>query len=405
MPTDTPQPQGPLRGALHGVRIVDFTQMMLGPWATQFLGDMGADVIKIERPGSGEWERGLAAMGQLLGGDSPFFLAMNRNKRSLTLNLKSPEAQDIVRALVRDADVVVENFRPGVLDKLGLGYADLRGVNPRIIYASGSGYGSSGPYLERPGQDLLIQALSGYAAQNGRDGEPPVPSACSVMDASTALTLALSIVTALFCRERTGQGQKVEVSLFNTALAIQCQELLAHFNLPIRGRRSAAGIGAPWLSAPFGIYAVADGYVAISMNRLDEVGAALGLPELHAYADEARAYQDRDTVRTILDRALSARTSDAVLAALSARDLWCARVQDFDDLLHDPQVAHNGIIQEIDHPRAGRIKVIGVPVVFSETPGTIRLAPPLVGEHTDAVLAELGYDAAGIAGLRARAVV
>ncbi len=175
------------RMALEGVRVVDFTQMMLGPFATQFLGDMGADIVKIERPVLGEWERGLAAMGQLLGGDSPFFLAMNRNKRSLTLDLKAPEGKEIVRALVREADVVVENFRPGVLDKLGLGYEALKKINPRIIYASGSGFGASGPYVARPGQDLLIQAMSGYAAQNGRAGEPPVPSACSVMDASTAL--------------------------------------------------------------------------------------------------------------------------------------------------------------------------------------------------------------------------
>ena len=396
-------PAGP--AALDGVRIVDFTQMMLGPWATQFLGDMGADVIKIERPVHGEWERGLAAMGQLLGGDSPFFLAMNRNKRSLTLDLKAPEGKEIVRALVRDADVVVENFRPGVLDKLGLGYDDLRAVNPRLIYASGSGFGSTGPYVARPGQDLLIQAMSGYAAQNGRAGQPPVPSACSVMDASTALMLALSIVTALFCRERTGIGQKLEVSLFNTALAIQCQELLAHFNLPTKAARSAAGIGAPWLSAPFGIYATADGHVAISMNPLPVVGDALGVPALRAFADEASAYQGRDEVRCILDAALKDRDTADVLGALSARDLWCARVQDFDDVLTDPQVAHNAMIQEIEHPRAGRIKVIGVPVVFSETPGCIRLAPPLVGEHTDAILASLGYDAARTADLRARGII
>ncbi len=391
--------------ALDGVRVVDFTQMMLGPFATQFLGDMGADIIKIERPVHGEWERGLAAMGQMLGGDSPFFLAMNRNKRSLTLDLKAEDGKAVVRALVRDADVVVENFRPGVLDKLGLGYDDLRKINPRIVYASGSGFGATGPYVARPGQDLLIQAMSGYAAQNGRAGEPPVPSACSVMDASTALMLALSIVTALFCRERTGVGQKLEVSLFNTALAIQCQELLAHFNLPTKGERSAAGIGAPWLAAPFGIYATADGHVAISMNPLPAVGEALGLPALRAYADEASAYRRRDEVRRILDDALAHRRAADVLAALSARDLWCARVQDFDDVLVDPQVAHNGMIQEIEHPRAGRMKVIGVPVVFSETPGSIRLAPPLVGEHTDAILGELGYDAARIADLRARGVV
>ncbi len=394
-----------MQHALEGIRIVDFTQMMLGPWATQFLGDMGADVIKIERPKTGEWERGLAAMGQLLGGDSPFFLAMNRNKRSLTLDLKAEEGKEIVRALVRDADVVVENFRPGVLDKLGLGYQALKAVNPRIVYASGSGYGPSGPYLHRPGQDLLIQALSGYAAQNGRASEPPVPSACSVMDASTALTLALSIMVALFHRERTGIGQKVDVSLFNTAIAIQCQELLAHMNLPVKGQRSEAGIGAPWLSAPFGIYACRDGHVAISINPLPAVGRALGIPALEAFDTDESAYARRDEVRRILDAALADRPAAEVLDALGASDLWCAKVQNFDEVMNDPQVAHNGLIQEIDHPTAGRIRMVGVPVLLSETPGSIRLAPPLVGEHTDAVLREIGYDDARIADLRARGIV
>lgn len=391
--------------ALAGVRVMDFTQMMLGPWATQFLGDMGADVIKIERPVHGEWERGLAAMGALLGGDSPFFLAMNRNKRSLTLDLKAAEGKEIVHALVRDADVVVENFRPGVMDKLGLGYDALRSVNPRIIYASGSGFGSSGPYVKRPGQDLLIQAMSGYAAQNGRAGEAPVPSACSVIDASTALMLAFSITTALYCRERTGVGQKVEVSLFNTALAIQCQELAAHFNLNAKAQRSAAGIGAPWLGAPFGIYATADGWVAIAMNPLPALGDALGIAALRAFDSEALAYERRDEVRRILEEALKSRKSGDVLAALAVRDLWCAPVKEFDDILEDPQVAHNGMIQEIAHPRAGRIKVVGIPVAFGETPGSIRLPPPLVGEHTDAILTAIGYDAAQIADLRARRIV
>ena len=394
-----------MKQALEGVRIVDFTQMMLGPFGTQFLGDMGADIIKIERPVTGEWERGLAAMGQLLGGDSPFFLAMNRNKRSLTLDLKAEEARRIIEKLVRDADVVVENFRPGVLDKLGLDYAHLREVNPRIIYASGSGYGPSGPYLKRPGQDLLIQALSGYVAQNGKASEPPVPSACSVMDASTALTLALSIMVALFCRERTGIGQKVDASLFNTAIAIQCQELVAHMNLPVSAARSAAGIGAPWLSAPFGVYAAADGYVAISINPLPAVGEALGIPELLAFDTDEKAYAGRDQVRRILDERLRDRPSAEILDALYARDLWCAKVQGFDEVMSDPQVAHNGLIHEVDRPKAGRIKIVGVPVRFSETPGTIRLAPPLVGEHTDAILEELGYSAEQRADLRARGVV
>src|SRR5690554_3303265 len=247
-----------MKMALEGVQVIDFTQMMLGPWGTQFLGDMGAEVIKIERPRVGEWERSLPAMGEFVGGESPFFLAMNRNKKSLTVNLKDPRGREIIYQLVKTADLVTENFRPGVLDKLGLGYEDLRRVNPSIVYVAGSGYGPDGPYVNRPGQDLLVQSISGLAAHTGRDGELPTPAGTSFVDASTALLLAFSAMVGLFHKQRTGQGQRIDVSLFNTAIALQCQELAAFMNLNQRWRRSASSAGSPWLGAPFGIYATAD---------------------------------------------------------------------------------------------------------------------------------------------------
>jgi crotonobetainyl-CoA:carnitine CoA-transferase CaiB-like acyl-CoA transferase len=393
-----------MKMALDGIRVIDFTQMMLGPWATQFLGDMGADVIKVERPKVGEWERGLAAMGELLGGDSPFFLAMNRNKRSVTVNLKDERGKEIIREMVKNADVVVENFRPGVMDRLGLGYEALKEINPSIIYAAGSGWGQDGPYIKRPGQDLLVQAMSGMAAQNGRGTEPPVPTAGSFIDASTALTLAFSIMVALFHRERTGEGQRVDASLFNTIIAMQCQELVAHMNLNKPWERSDAGIGAPWLGAPFGIYETQDGHIAISINPLDVLGELLGI-DLNEYNTEEAAYAHRDTVRKLVEERVRTNTSDHWLDLFATRDLWCAKVQDFDDLVNDPQVAHNDLIQTIDHPKAGTIKVIGVPVSFSNTPGTIRLAPPLVGQHTDEVLAEVGYTDAQIAEFHAEGIL
>ena len=377
--------------ALEGVRVLDFTQMMMGPWATQFLGDMGADVVKVERPGAGEWERGLWAMGELLGGQSPFFLAMNRNKRSLTLNLKHLRAREVVLRLAATADLVTENFRPGVMDRLGIGYEALRAVNPSLVYVAGTGYGPDGPYADRPGQDLLVQSVSGLAAHGGRRDDPPTPAGSSIVDASTALLLAFSAMVGLFHRERTGQGQRIDVSLLSTAVALQCQELAAFLNSERRFERSQAGIGGAWLSAPFGIYRTADGHLALAMGSLAVLGELLDLPELAAYDTPERAWADRDHVYRLLAARLPERPTADWLARLATRDVWCAPVQTFDRLVDDPQVAHNQLLTTVDYPGLGEVRVVGVPARFSGTPGTIRLGPPAVGQHTDEVLAGAGY--------------
>jgi crotonobetainyl-CoA:carnitine CoA-transferase CaiB-like acyl-CoA transferase len=377
--------------ALEGVRVLDFTQMMMGPWATQFLGDMGADVVKVERPGAGEWERGLRAMGELLGGQSPFFLAMNRNKRSLTLNLKHLRAREVVLRLAATADLVTENFRPGVMDRLGIGYEALRAVNPSLVYVAGTGYGPDGPYADRPGQDLLVQSVSGLAAHGGRRDDPPTPAGSSIVDASTALLLAFSAMVGLFHRERTGQGQRIDVSLLSTAVALQCQELAAFLNSERRFERSQAGIGGAWLSAPFGIYRTADGHLALAMGSLAVLGELLDLPELAAYDSPERAWADRDHVYRLLAARLPERPTADWLARLATRDVWCAPVQTFDRLVDDPQVAHNQLLTTVDYPGLGEVRVVGVPARFSGTPGTIRLGPPAVGQHTDEVLAGAGY--------------
>jgi crotonobetainyl-CoA:carnitine CoA-transferase CaiB-like acyl-CoA transferase len=375
-----------MSAALEGIRVLDFTQMMMGPWATQFLGDLGADVIKIERPGSGEWERGLRAMGKLLDGESPFFLAMNRNKKSLTLNLKDPRAQDAVKRLAADADLVVENFRPGVMDRLGLGYEDLRAINPSIVYVTGSGFGPDGPYVDRPGQDLLIQSMSGLAAYGGRRDDPPTPAGSSIVDASTPLMLAFSAMVGLFHRERTGEGQRIDVNLFNTAIALQCQELAAFLNLPERWERSDAGIGGAWLSAPFGIYRTADRHIAIAMASLAVLADLLELPDLASYDDEDRAYRERDDVYRMIQARLLERDAHAWLELLTTRDVWCAPVSRFEDVVEDPQVQHNELLTTVERPNGEPMRVVGMPVRFSGTPGT-----PAVGQHTDEVLASVGF--------------
>jgi crotonobetainyl-CoA:carnitine CoA-transferase CaiB-like acyl-CoA transferase len=394
-----------MTAALEGVRVLDFTQMMMGPWATQFLGDLGADVIKVERPGTGEWERDLRAMGKLLDGDSPFFLAMNRNKKSLTLNLKDPRAQDAVKRLAETADLVVENFRPGVMDRLGLGYDDLRAINPALVYVTGSGFGPDGPYVDRPGQDLLIQSMSGLAAYGGRRHDPPMPSGSSIVDASTALLLAFSAMVGLFHRERTGEGQRIDVNLFNTAIALQCQEIAAFLNLPDRWERSDAGIGAAWLSAPFGIYRTADRHIAIAMASLSVLAELLEIPELGAFDDDDRAYRERDDVYRMIQERLLEADADTWLGLLAGRDVWCAPVARFEDLVEDPQVQHNELLTTVERPNGEPTRVVGMPVRFSVTPGAVRSGPPSVGQHTDEVLSSIGLSEDEIAAMHRDGVV
>jgi crotonobetainyl-CoA:carnitine CoA-transferase CaiB-like acyl-CoA transferase len=386
--------------ALEGVRVLDFTQMMMGPWATQFLGDMGADVVKIERPGAGEWERGLRAMGELLDGQSPFFLAMNRNKRSVAIDLKHPRAREVVLRLTGRSDLVVENFRPGVMDRLGMGYDDLRTVNPSIVYVAGTGFGPDGPYVGRPGQDLLIQSMTGLAAYGGRRDDPPTPSGSSIVDASTALLLAFSAMVGLFHRERTGKGQRIDVSLFNTAIALQCQEIAAFLNMERRFERSEAGIGGAWLSAPFGIYRTADRPIAIAMASLAVVGELIGAPELAEYDEGNRAYDERDDVYRIVQERLLERPAAEWLEILATKDVWAAPVNSFDDLVDDPQVKNNRLLETVPHPSGGELRVVGVPMRFSETPGELRSGPPAVGGHTDEVLSEAGFSDDEIRALR-----
>ena len=376
-----------MAGALDGIRVLDFTQMMLGPYATQLLGDLGADVIKVERPEYGEWERGLTMMGELVAGDSAAFLAMNRNKRSVALDLKNPAARDALLALGATCDVVVENFRPGVMARLGLGYEQFRAVKPDVIFCSGSGWGQEGRFARenRPGQDLLVQAMSGLAANTGRGDEPPTFAGTSIVDATTALTLAVGILGALVARERQGIGQWVQVDLFSTAIALQCQEISAMVNQKETFARSTAGIASPWLSAPCGVYRTADGWLAVAMADLNELARVVGDPSLA----DLDPWIDRDEVKRRLDATTPDRTTGQWLDLLMPAGIWAARVRTVEESVDELRDEGSPLVCQVEHPHAGTLELIGCPVTLTGTPWRVRRPPPTVGEHTAEVLAEV----------------
>ncbi len=392
--------------ALAGLRVLDFTQLLQGPYATQMLGDLGADVIKIEKAGSGDLYRSMTFFNEWIGeGESPCFLAWNRNKRSLALDLKSPEGLDIVRRLAARADLVVENFRPGVMDRLGLGYEALKAIKPDIIYCSASGWGESGPYVDRPGQDLLVQGLSGAAFTSGQADAGAVPLGTALCDQLGALHIVYGSLAALFHRERTGEGQKIHVSLLASALAFQMQDFFTVHNLGRSFERPHSGIGHPGNGAPFGIYRTRDGHISVAMNPWPKIVEALGEPALARYDDPQVRFDRRDEIFDELQRIFLTRTTDEWLERMLALDLWVARAQPQAAVQDDPQVRHLGLFTTVQHPRAGELTVTDVPVTFSATPGQIARPAPLVGQHGPEILRELGCDEAEIADLLARKIV
>ncbi len=383
--------------ALSDVTILDFSHLLQGPFCTQLLADLGANVIKVERPGQGDLFRTMTFNNRWLGGrESPNFLAWNRNKRSIAVDLKSPEAKTILYRLAARADIVVQNFRPGVLARLGFGYEDFRKINPRIIYCSGSGYGESGPYLTRPGQDMLIQGLTGLAAATGRGDGPPVPVGSGFSDQVGAMNMVYAILAALYWRERSGRGQEIKVDLLTAMLAHQGQEMLMAMNFGKDFERPKSGIGHPGMDAPFGVYPTKDGWVTIAMSPYRTLVGVLGANELLVYDDPEALFEKRDEIWEKLAALTKAWSTADLIAAMLKADIWCGEVKTHLQAADDEQVAHMRAIGAYDHPKAGRVKVVAPAVKMSETPAAIERPAPLIGEHTIEVLREFGFDQAAI---------
>jgi formyl-CoA transferase len=382
---------------LENVTVIDFSQVMLGPAATQMLADFGADVIKVERPERGDLSRWSVGRSDDL--DNPVFCSLNRNKRSIALDLRTEVAKRIVLDLIRAADVVVENFRPGVMDRMGLGYEALSAINPRLVYASGTGFGSHGPYVHKGGQDVLAQALTGVIDRRSDPGYPLSVYPTALADYTAAVHLAQAIILALLARELTGEGQHVEVSLYDAMLAMQTQEAAMRLM-----RDEELNWGAMPLTAVF--ETADDPLVVVGAFRdqpLRDLCRALGVEDMSddpRFADIEAMKANTSVLRGILQEAFRRDTREHWLMKLEDADFLCAPVRTLAEALHDPQTTENDMIWG-----EGTVRLVGNPMHLSATPGSLRRPPPRLGEQTDEILAGLKFSSEEIAELRAQGVV
>lgn len=371
---------------LDGVRIIDFTQVMLGPCATQMLGDFGADVIKIERPGAGDLSRNFFGVKTEEAMNNAVFASLNRNKRSVEIDTKSEQGRAQVLELVKTADVVVDNFRAGVMDRLGFGYEDLKKVNPRIICASGTGYGSTGPYAHKGGQDVLAQAMSGVMEKTQDPSIPKSIYPTTLCDYSAGMHLVQGVLAALLMREKTGEGQRVEVSLYDSMIAMQMQEA---------AQWSAHREVLNWAAMPLtGVFDTTDGAIVIvgafKANPLQDICIALEIDDLSPdYPTLTEQRANKPFLQKTFANRIATNSSEYWLERLEAQDLLCAPVRPLGEALEDPQTKINDMLCPIDHPFLGPINLIGSPVHLSAAPLTVRHMPPRLGEHTHDVLHEL----------------
>lgn len=393
--------------ALKGMRVLDFSHLAAGPWCTMMLADLGAEVIKIEPPETGEFARTAGSI--YVQGESAVFLALNRNKKSLAISLKTEAGRSIVHKLIATADVVVENFRPGTVKRLGIDYETVQKINPRIVYCSISAFGQTGPYVEQPANDPVIQAISGTMAMNGTASGEPVRMGVPVPDFAAGMLSAYGIVSALLYRERTGKGQKVDLSLLDAQLFTagpRAEEALLTGEAP-----PSLGSAHPSF-APYQAYLCSDDkyiYVAC-INDKFWLNLCAGLERTDLAKDPRFATNpDRCANREMLDEVLvpifAARTRQEWLHVLEAAWVPCGPVNKITEAFNDPQVIHNQVVVTVHHPKLGEIPVLNNPLRFSQTPPQIRLHPPLLGEQGSSLLAELGYTEADVAALRREGVV
>ncbi len=393
-----------MKQALAGVRVLEFTQVMAGPFCAMLLGDLGADVIKVEPPGGDTTRR----MGQRQGMESTGYWAVNRNKRGIVLNLKDRRAQDLVQTLARQADVVVENYRPGVMAGFGLDYDSLKQEQPSLIYASVSGFGSTGPYAHKGGFDLVAQGMSGIMSVTGEEGRPPVKCGIPVTDLGAGLFAEQAILAAYIHRLKTGEGQYIDTSLLEAGVALSVWESTQYF--------STGGIPEPMgsahrMSAPYQAIRCADGYInlgAANTRTWEKFAYAIGRPELldrSEYAEDGLRVQNRHQLTQEIESVTIQQPRSHWLAVLEEIGVPCGPISNYAEVFADPHIQARGMVQEMEHPVGGTVQVLGPAAKLSETPVRLARRSPLYGEHTAEVLAEIGCTQAEIQELEKAGVI
>lgn len=376
--------------ALHGVRVLDLTQMLAGPLAACRLGDLGGDVIKVENPESGEFNRTHGLRGAEINGEMTTYLSVNRNKRSIALDLKTSSGQAVFAELVKTADVVIQNFRPQTSKKLGLTWSRLYDINPRVILCSISGFGPEGPYSERPGQDLLVQGFSGSMFSVGSDSDPPIPGALLSGDVMTAYQAVIAIMAALVAREKTNIGQVVEVNMFNTVLDAQLQELFTIANTGVRFERTAERTANSILPAPYGVYQAADGWICLAMSPLPLLGELLDNDWLRTLTEYEDGHTQKDDVYSLIRGAFVKKSVDYWIKEADKLGIWIGPVLDYDAVLADKHVRETSLFVEQPIAGGGFVRTVRPPITMSgSTVGVFRSAPRL-GEDTEEILEEIG---------------
>jgi crotonobetainyl-CoA:carnitine CoA-transferase CaiB-like acyl-CoA transferase len=376
-----------LPGPLDGIRVLDLTRVVAGPYCAMFLGDLGAEVVKVEQPGFGDDTRGWGP--PFTGGESAYYLCINRNKKSITLDLKSSEGVELLRQMTRVADVVIENFRPGTMERLGLGEKELREINPRLIYASLTGFGADGPMSDWPGYDLIVQAWGGLMSITGTPEGEPVKVGVAIIDLVAGLMLGKAITAALFARERIGLGQRIDTSLLEAEVA---SLINVGSNYLIGGKIPSRWGNAHPNIVPYQNFKTADGYFVLGVasetiwRRFCQAIARPDLAEDSRFADNAKRVENRAALIALLSEVFLSRTNQTWLKLLNDAEVPCAPVQTVDQVFESPQVLHRDMLVGVEHPTAGKVPMAGVPVKFSLTPASVRLPPPLLGEHNRQVL-------------------